>query len=131
MQKKLFVTGGVFALLSVVLGALAAHALRDKLEPRSLEGFNTAVKFMFYDALALLVFGLMVEKYLSPFFVFSTNLIIWGTCIFSGSIYLLSTSAVTGLNIPKGFGLVTPIGGVLLITGWVFFIITMLKRKEE
>lgn len=130
MQKKLFITGGVFALLSVVLGALAAHALRDKLEPRSLEGFNTAVKFMFYHALALLVFGLMAEKYANKLFAWAGNLVITGTVLFSGSIYLLSTTAVSGLNIPKGFGLVTPLGGVLLIAGWALFILSILKHKN-
>lgn len=130
MQKKLFVTGGVFALLSVVLGALAAHALRDKLEPRSLEGFNTAVKFMFYHALALLVFGLMVIQYGGKLFGWAANLIIAGTCLFSGSIYLLSTTAVSGLTIPKGFGLVTPLGGVLLIAGWALFILSIINTKK-
>lgn len=130
MQKKLFVTGGIFALLSVVLGALAAHALRDKLEPRSLEGFNTAVKFMFYHALALLIFGLMSEKNAGKLFTRAANLVIVGTCLFSGSIYVLSTTAVSGLDIPKIFGLVTPVGGVLLIAGWALFILSILNNKK-
>ena len=130
MQKKLFVTGGIFALLSVAFGALAAHALRDKLEPRSLEGFNTAVKFMFYHALALLIFGLMAEKYAGKVFTWAANLIILGTCLFSGSIYALSTTAVSGLVIPKVFGLVTPVGGVLLIVGWALFILSIINNKK-
>lgn len=130
MQKKLFVVGGVFALLSVALGAMGAHALKEKLEPAALDAFNTGVKFMFYHALALLVFGLIADKIQSKLFAWAGNLIVWGTVLFSGSIYLLSTKSLAGIDYPKIFGLVTPLGGTLLIAGWALFIFSIIQNKK-
>lgn len=127
MQQKYFVTGGLFALLSVVLGAMAAHALRDKLPPASLESFNTGVKFMFYHALALLVFGLIPNT--SKTLKLAGNFIIAGTVLFSGSIYLLATQNLIGIEIPKPLGLITPLGGLCLIIGWALFVVTFSIKK--
>jgi uncharacterized membrane protein YgdD (TMEM256/DUF423 family) len=129
MQKKYFVIGGTFALLSVVLGAMAAHALRDKLEPHSLESFNTGVKFMFYHALALLIFGVINNS--SKLFARAGNLLITGTILFSGSIYVLSTQGLMGVAVPKPLGLITPLGGVFLITGWALFILSVLNSDKK
>lgn len=129
MQKKYLITGGAFALLSVVLGAMAAHALRDKLEPQSLESFNTGVKFMFYHALALLVFGLIPNT--TKAFGWAANCIITGTILFSGSIYILSTQHLAGISIPKPLGLITPLGGLFLIAGWALFIYSFTKNTTK
>lgn len=115
--------------MSVVLGALAAHALRDRLEPHSLESFNTGVKFMFYHALALIIFGLIPNN--SKAFGLAANLIIAGTVLFSGSIYILSTQQLAGISIPKPLGLITPLGGVCLIAGWALFIYTFIKTDTK
>lgn len=129
MHKKYFVIGGIFALLSVILGALGAHALRQRLEPHSLESFNTGVKFMFYHALALLIFGLIPNN--SKVFGWAVNLIITGTILFSGSIYILSTQQLAGISLPKPLGLITPLGGVSLIAGWAIFIYTFIKNDTK
>ncbi len=130
MQKKLFTIGGIFALLAVVLGALGAHALKKALDAESLASFETAVKFMFYHALALLILGLAAEKLGGKLFNIAANLIISGTCLFSGSIYILSTKSLLGLDLPKIVGLITPLGGVLLIAGWAIFILTVFKQSK-
>ena len=131
MQKKLFVTAGIFGLLGVVLGAMGAHFLKEHLDAVKLESFNTGVKFMFYHALALLAFGVIAERKTDKLFYWAAQLIIWGTVLFSGSIYFLSTQTLFGISLPKIIGLVTPIGGLLLSAGWLLFILSFIAKKQQ
>lgn len=131
MQKKLLVTAGSFGLLGVVLGAMGAHFLKEHLDATRLESFNTGVKFMFYHALALLAFGIIAEKKTDKLFNWAVQLIVWGTILFSGSIYFLSTQTLMGISLPKIVGLVTPIGGLLLSAGWLLFILSFLKKQKN
>ncbi len=102
-----FQLGAVLAALGVALGAFATHGLKATLEPNLLANFETGVRYQMYAALALLVVGTRPEQRRAPM------LLLWGAVIFSGTLYLL---ALTGL---KWLGAVTPIGGVLLIAGFV------------
>lgn len=131
MAKRLFIWGGVFALLSVVLGALGAHALKAKLTPDSLESFNTGVRFMMFHGLALLVMGLVSYKINNPLFTWACRLLVVGTLCFSGSIYLLSTVSLSGLTVFKSLWTVTPLGGLLLMAGWACFIVASIKINEN
>ncbi|CCH55496.1 protein of unknown function DUF423 [Fibrisoma limi BUZ 3] len=120
---KFFIqAGAILGLLGVALGAFGAHALRATLEAsgRS-DTFETAVKYQFYHALALLAVGILMQ-------VFSANpaamrLLNWagysflgGVLIFSGSLYILCFTGVTWL------GAITPIGGVFMIAGWALLL---------
>lgn len=131
MQKKLFITAGIFGLLGVVLGAMGAHFLKEHLDAIRLESFNTGVKFMFYHALALLAFGIIAEKKTDKLFYWAAQLIFWGTVLFSGSIYILSTQTLLGISLPKIIGLITPIGGLLLSAGWLLFILSFSTKKQQ
>ncbi len=107
------VFAAVSGLLSVVLGAFGAHALKGSLEPRLLQAFETGVSYQMSHALALLILSVVMTVW-EPRTAFTVAGISWATGIvlFSGSLYLL---AVTGM---KWMGPVTPIGGVFLIIGW-------------
>lgn len=102
-----FQTGAVLAALGVALGAFAAHALKARLSPELLVNFETGVRYQMYAALALLALGTRPEQRRAP------ALLLGGAVIFSGTLYVL---ALTGL---KWLGAVTPIGGALLIAGFV------------
>lgn len=102
-----FQTGAILAALGVALGAFAAHALKARLTPELLANFETGVRYQMYAALALLVLGTRPEQRRAP------ALLLGGAVIFSGTLYIL---ALTGV---KWLGAVTPIGGVLLIAGFV------------
>lgn len=117
---------GVFGGLAVVLGAFAAHGLRDKLEPRMLEVFETGARYQIYHAIALLAVsyhGLVAQ------FNSWTLSACWawtvGILIFSGSLYLL---ILTGI---KWFGAITPIGGTALIIGWISLAISALGQRAS
>lgn len=115
MLPKIFaVFAAVSGLLSVVLGAFGAHALKGSLEPRLLQAYETGVTYQMSHALALLFLAVMMTVW-EPKTAYSVAGVSWavGTLLFSGSLYLL---AVTGM---KWLGPVTPIGGVFLIVGWL------------
>ena len=111
--------------LSVASGALATHALREKLSERSLEIFETAARYQMYHALALLLVALLLmQAELSQSTLVVTGwLFIVGTVIFSGSLYTLSLTGV------KALGAIAPLGGAAFIAGWGALAIAALLHK--
>ena len=121
MDKFNFI-GGVFALLAVVFGAFAAHSLKSQISEDSIKSFETGVRYMMYHGLAIIILStLNIEgkNLILKFFLF-------GIILFSGSIFLLSTQLLTNLKLTF-LGPVTPIGGSLLIIGWIVFIFYSIK----
>lgn len=114
MQKLFLMSGAILGGLGVAIGAFGAHAFKAALEATGrTDTFETAVRYQFYHALALLFIGLLLFKLDSKLLHYSGNLMLAGTLIFSGSLYSL---CMTGI---KWLGAITPIGGVLMIVGWV------------
>ncbi|RSK31709.1 DUF423 domain-containing protein [Hymenobacter metallilatus] len=105
--------------LGVGIGAFGAHGLRKMLEASSrFETFETAVRYQFYHALALLALGILLH--IKPE-LRNLGTVAWlwlgGVVVFSGSLYVLCLTGITKL------GAVTPIGGVLLIAGWIVLLL--------
>lgn len=125
MNKTLTITASIFALLAVVLGAMGAHLLENHLSPESLNSFETAVRYQMYHAIVLLVLGL-TNKINSKLI---SGLFIAGICLFSGSIYLLSTRSLLNIGDISFLGPVTPVGGLLLMSAWVILIIRVAQQK--
>lgn len=129
MRKKILITGAILGCLAVILGAFGAHALKKILTVDQIASFETGVRYQMYHALLLLFVG--TTAFISPkaqklLFVF----ILWGIILFSGSIYLLATNDVTPFNF-KVIGFITPIGGTLLIIGWLILIASFFKLKMD
>jgi len=117
MNKTIFLCGIVFGTLAIILGAFGAHALEEKLSIDAQHSFETAVRYQMYHALFLLVLArLDTLPGISVKTVF--RLIVVGVIAFSFSIYILSTGELTGLEM-NYLGLMTPFGGILLISGWI------------
>lgn len=126
MDKKLRLTGGIFGLTAVIIGAFGAHGLEKVLDASAIATFETGVKYQMYHALLLL---------LIPVFALSekTKKIVWmllllGILFFSGSIYGLATNELTSFDFTK-IALITPIGGTLLIVSWFLIVIHFIKSK--
>ena len=117
MYKTILVTGVVFGMLAVLLGAFGAHGLEKLMDTKSIQTFETGVTYQMYHAFFLLVLG--SSKQLSEQ---SKKLIFYcialGIVLFSCSIYFLATNSLTGFDF-KVIAFVTPIGGSLLILGWI------------
>jgi uncharacterized membrane protein YgdD (TMEM256/DUF423 family) len=115
-------TASIIGALSVALGAFGAHALKPMLMASNrLETYETAIKYMFYHALALLLVGVINKDFSGKWLQYSGNSFILGTLIFSGSLLVLCFSGI------KILGAIAPIGGTLLILGWVFLFLALSK----
>jgi uncharacterized membrane protein YgdD (TMEM256/DUF423 family) len=118
-----FVALGAFSgLIAVALGAFAAHALRARLDAALLVTFETGARYQMYHALALLAVGLLAERSPTRLLGASGLLFVAGTILFSGSLYAL---ALTGA---RGFGAITPFGGVAFVLGWLCLGLAALRR---
>ena len=127
MEKKLYILALVFGLTSIILGAFGAHWLKKHLSIDQLNSFEVGVRYQMYHALFLL----FVAQ--SNAFTFKTKnelfyLTLVGVILFSGSIYLLSTSKLTSLN-TRVLGPLTPIGGLVLICSWGYLLFQILQKK--
>jgi uncharacterized membrane protein YgdD (TMEM256/DUF423 family) len=113
MPRLFLLLGALSGALSVACGAFGAHALRDRVEPRLLEVFETGARYEMYHALALLAVGLVVSRWPSGLATTAGWLFVAGTVLFSGSLYAMTFTGVRAL------GAITPIGGVCFIAGWI------------
>ena len=128
MERKITGVAVVLGMTAIILGAFGAHALKKHLTVEELVTFETGVKYQMYHALFLLFLGLttfVTEKSKKTIFL----LVIFGVIFFSGSIYLLATKTITGIDF-KPLGILTPIGGTLLILGWGVLLWKIFKDKK-
>jgi uncharacterized membrane protein YgdD (TMEM256/DUF423 family) len=128
MNKKITATAAFLGMVAIILGAFGAHALKKVLTTEQLISFETGVRNQMYQAFFLFFLATqndILEKTKKTIF----TLITLGTLFFSGSIYLLSTTGITGINF-KPIGLITPIGGVLLIIAWGMLGYSILKTRK-
>tara|TARA_R110001592_G_C12962154_1_gene732416 strand:- start:414 stop:806 length:393 start_codon:yes stop_codon:yes gene_type:complete len=130
MIKNILIKGAILGCIGVILGAFGAHALNAILTPEQLASFNTGVRYQISHAIVLLFLFLLIENYNNKQFKIASSLIFWGVILFSGSIYLLTLKNILMLENLKFVGPITPIGGALIITGWLFIIIGGTKLKK-
>jgi uncharacterized membrane protein YgdD (TMEM256/DUF423 family) len=114
-SARALATAGIFLALAMVLGAFGAHGLKAHLTPDQLHVFETAVMYHFFNALGLLGIGLTLRFVGTPAVRWSAVLVLVGIVLFSGSLYALTFGA------PRPFGIVTPLGGLAIIVGWISF----------
>jgi len=112
--------GAVSAAVAVAAGAFGAHALRERVEPRLLEVFETGARYQMYHALALFAVAWLMGqggRSAAPASV-AGWLFVAGTLLFSGSLYAMTLSGVRAL------GAITPLGGVCFIAGWLLMAVS-------
>ena len=123
MSRIFFSIGSFSAFIAVVAGAFGSHALRSRLDPELLRVFEIGVRYQMYHALALMGVSFACTKWPGNLMNAGGWLFVAGTLLFSGSLYQLS---LTGT---KWIGIVTPIGGVLLMLGWLCLAIGALRSS--
>lgn len=129
MNRKIILTAALLGVISIVLGAFGAHALKKLIDINALVTFETGVRYQMYHALFLLFLAtnnLIQEKTKKVIHI----LVIFGVLFFSGSIYLLATNAITSFDF-KVIGFITPIGGLLLIVAWSLLFINVYKNRSQ
>lgn len=121
-QKLTLLTGAILGTLGVALGAFGAHALKNLLTQNGrVETYELAVRYQFYHTFAILFVGLMMEKFSHASMQWSSLLILIGILLFSGSLYAYALTNI------KGFAMVTPIGGLFLLAGWVMLVYSIAR----
>jgi uncharacterized membrane protein YgdD (TMEM256/DUF423 family) len=115
MTSKLFLfIGSISAALAVIIGAFGAHTLKSKISAEMLAVFQTGVQYHFIHSIGLLIIGVInLNLKSSSFFAVSGWTMIIGIFLFSGSLYLLSTTGISWL------GAITPQGGAAFIVSWI------------
>jgi len=129
MLKSTLIKAGVLGVIAVLLGAFGAHVLKEILTPEAFASFQTGVYYQLTHAVVLLMLFLLMYKIESNQFKIAAHLIFWGVILFSGSIYLLTLKNIIELEVLKIAGPITPIGGLLIISGWVFIVLGGIKLK--
>lgn len=127
MKNATLIIGALYGLVSVILGAFGAHALKKVISVEKLTSFETGVRYQMYSALFLLVVGYIL-KFETPSEKWISILMIAGTFIFSVTIYLLAFSEVAAIP-TKIVGPLTPLGGLLMIVSWAMLIWYFIKNK--
>ena len=120
--------GAIFSGLSVMLGAMGAHSVKNILTEKNLSAFQTATEYMGYHGLALILVGIVslqlsekAAKALKKVGILFTC----GILMFSGSIYILISGG------PSLFGPITPIGGLCFMAGWFIFASVIHKHFKK
>ena len=129
MNRTSVITGIILIVIAIILGAFGAHALKEKLEAPQLNSFDVGVRYQMYHGLALLALGLSAGQL--KFSMKSFNrIIIIGTIAFCLSIYLLAMKDLVGVNL-SFLGPITPIGGSILIIGWIILLLKIIRSNPK
>ena len=113
--------GALLGAVSVIAGAFGAHGLASRLDARSLELWETSARYLIYGAFALILVGLFGRQGAVRGVAGA------GWCLLLGSLIFSGTVAVLALGGPRWLGAITPIGGTLLIAGFLLFAWAALK----
>jgi len=128
MHTGFLKTASLIGTLSVMLGAFAAHSLKNLLSPDNLQVFETAVRYQFYHVFALLAVGILYKEFPGKLMVWAGRSFIAGIILFSGSLYLLCYVKYSEMPL-NWLGAITPFGGAAFIAGWVLLFCAMIKRN--
>ena len=123
--------GAILAAIAVAIGAFTAHLLKDKLTPDLLEIMKTGATYQFYHSIAILLVGVLQlvanRKHLS----FISSFFFAGILLFSGSLYALVYIKYAELIAWQKIGIVTPIGGLCFLAGWLGLAFLYSSRNEK
>lgn len=107
--------------IAVMCGAFGAHGLKAQLSTEQMAWWQTGTQYYFYQALGLFIIALLIRLRIAP------SIIAWllqaGILLFTGSLYLMALGA------SRGLGMITPIGGTLMIIAWLWLAVVVAKNS--
>jgi uncharacterized membrane protein YgdD (TMEM256/DUF423 family) len=131
MQRIFLLIASLLGALSVMLGAFAAHGLKQILAPDVMQTFETAVRYQVYHVFALISVAFFFQYYSAKLLKWAGNFFIAGILLFSGSLYLLCFIKHMHFSGILWVGAITPFGGLCFITGWLLLAFTTAKNKSS
>jgi uncharacterized membrane protein YgdD (TMEM256/DUF423 family) len=133
MYKGALITGAIIAGLAVIIGAMGAHALETAVRGHEnaadiMRIYKTGVEYQFYHAFALMAVGIIYSGFPAKQVKLAGTFFLTGIILFSGSLYWLTYVKMNGGSL-GAFNLLTPIGGVFFIVGWLLLVLGLLKKR--
>lgn len=131
MHKSFLAAGALFGGLGVALGAFGAHGLQNiTSDEKIIHGYQTAVQYQVYHALALLATAIIFDKIPDRFLKWAGICFIIGILLFSGSLYLITFLKIQESSAIKIVGPITPLGGVFFIAGWLCMLLGVMRKRS-
>lgn len=112
-MKLFLILGVINGFLAVALGAFGTHGLEGKISEKAIGIWDKAVTYQMFHTMALFVTGLLLAKFQSGGMLWAGWMFFIGILLFSGSLYIYSTTGI------KTFAMITPVGGVVFLVGWI------------
>jgi len=123
MHRSFLIGAAALSGLAIILGAFGAHGLKQIVPADSVSTFETGVRYHFYHSIALLITGMLFEKFRNKWVKYAGYGFITGIILFSGSLYLLTFLKATNSVGLTGIGVLTPVGGLFFIAGWISLLV--------
>lgn len=130
MHRSFLITAAAFAAMAVALGAFGAHGLKKIVSAEAVSTFETGVRYHFYHSFALLAAGILSERFRNKWMTFAGYSFIIGIVLFSGSLYALTFIDTSKVGL-SGIGIITPVGGLFFIVGWIFLLVALSTRRSS
>lgn len=128
MDKQFLSISFILGAIAVVFGAFGAHALRELVDEKAIQTWQTAVQYHFYHLFAIALTGILLKQGVNVWYKRAGYFFIAGIVIFSGSLYSMILLKATGATSVNWLGAVTPIGGVCFIAGWLSLLAGLQKK---
>jgi len=129
MHKSFLALGSIFGSLAIVVGAFGAHSLKKIVSSDALAVFQTGVQYQMYHALALLITGILHERLPNKWIKWAGYLFCVGIIFFSGSLYVIGLSNENA--VPVIVGILTPVGGLVFIAGWLCLLMGVIAKNRS
>lgn len=124
----MFIAACLMMAIAVILGAIGAHSLKERLTAEMLQSFETGVRYQIYHSLALLLLAFHTKHFSKKLFRTATTFFFGGILFFSGSIYALAAASLAGVELAPHIWWVTPLGGLYLIAAWLFLALSAVRN---
>jgi uncharacterized membrane protein YgdD (TMEM256/DUF423 family) len=131
MRNATLALGAFLAGITIAMGALGAHALKDILNAAQLQTYETAVRYQMYHVFALLLIGILQNQYPQLTLSICKKLLLVGMLLFGGSIYLVLFLTHVSVPIPFWIYLITPLGGLCYISSWLLLAAKLYRVSQK
>jgi uncharacterized membrane protein YgdD (TMEM256/DUF423 family) len=129
MHKPFLALGALSGALAIVLGAFGAHALKKMVSEDAVTVFQTGVQYEVYHAMALLITGILYERLKNKWIKWAGYFFCAGIVFFSGSLYVIGL--MNENSVPVLIGILTPVGGLFFIVGWLCLLAGVITRNRS